>query len=558
MAQITYYAPAGVTSINLSDGSVAVVRDGKITAEMRFRNDLESAGCSAAAPRDVVSTGTGSVVIATGNYSSGVQMIAIGDSMTARDEGTRASGQNGPRSDGIYNSVQARMAGAIEIAGIYATGGYTIEQVAATHLPKALASAAPIVGVFCGVNNIIGSAEDGDAVFTKLHNLLLLPLLQAGKQIVVGTMCYSADMTAAGVASMRRFNALVRGLKGKYPSNVRVADFNSVMSAADGTRLMTPLAFYDDNTHQSTEGAVAMSGKVAEALAEFGVYPMGGFVRSINSDEWSIDQYGISPNPRVLGVNASGTNKYSNGTGASGSGPDSWNVGCSGTTTAVVNGSEIAVTIGAAGNVCNINPAQNGNFRLRGTDATYMQRGNTTAYRQGEVRVFSTGQFFRCKVAGTTGASEPSSLPSVIGNTVVDGSVTWLLMPDITAANARIRLVTDFEVLSQSGQIAIFQQIEHYGSGYSAITEGVPLYDLQTGTYIATTSSMQNVLGPLSTDSTKGCAAWPTRQTLSYKTPWHRIPASTHWLLPKFRVGGAAGATATIRILGCEVELAMD
>lgn len=55
MAQITYYAPAGVTSINLSDGSLAVVRDGKITADEKFCNELQAAGCTAGQKNAVTS-----------------------------------------------------------------------------------------------------------------------------------------------------------------------------------------------------------------------------------------------------------------------------------------------------------------------------------------------------------------------------------------------------------------------------------------------------------------------------------------------------------------------
>lgn len=52
MSQITYYAPAGVTSINLSDGSRAVVVNGQITVDSKFRNELETAGCTANAETD--------------------------------------------------------------------------------------------------------------------------------------------------------------------------------------------------------------------------------------------------------------------------------------------------------------------------------------------------------------------------------------------------------------------------------------------------------------------------------------------------------------------------
>lgn len=56
MAQITYYAPAGVTSINLSDGSVKKVVDGKFEADSSFRPELERAGFSGGGVADVMST----------------------------------------------------------------------------------------------------------------------------------------------------------------------------------------------------------------------------------------------------------------------------------------------------------------------------------------------------------------------------------------------------------------------------------------------------------------------------------------------------------------------
>lgn len=43
---ITYNAPAGVTSVNLPDGSIAVVKNGQITVDAKWRNELEAAGCS--------------------------------------------------------------------------------------------------------------------------------------------------------------------------------------------------------------------------------------------------------------------------------------------------------------------------------------------------------------------------------------------------------------------------------------------------------------------------------------------------------------------------------
>lgn len=82
MAQITYYAPAGVTSINLSDGSRAVVVDGQITVDSKFRNELEAAGCSANAKTDnavrFTKTVTGGIELSAGLAALGYLTNEIG------------------------------------------------------------------------------------------------------------------------------------------------------------------------------------------------------------------------------------------------------------------------------------------------------------------------------------------------------------------------------------------------------------------------------------------------------------------------------------------------
>lgn len=47
MAQIQFFAPAGVTSINLPDGNTIAVRNGSITADEKFCNELQAAGFTA-------------------------------------------------------------------------------------------------------------------------------------------------------------------------------------------------------------------------------------------------------------------------------------------------------------------------------------------------------------------------------------------------------------------------------------------------------------------------------------------------------------------------------
>ncbi|QDP44848.1 hypothetical protein SEA_ARAXXI_29 [Microbacterium phage Araxxi] len=52
-------------------------------------------------------------------------------------------------------------------------------------------------------------------------------------------------------------------------------------------------------------------------------------------------------------------------------------------------------------------------------------RANTTAYSVGQKVTFSNGQTYTVSTAGTTGASQPATTGIDIGETLVDGGVTW-------------------------------------------------------------------------------------------------------------------------------------
>lgn len=59
-------------------------------------------------------------------------------------------------------------------------------------------------------------------------------------------------------------------------------------------------------------------------------------------------------------------------------------------------------------------------------DSWGTSRANTTAYAVGDIVKPATpnGHLYRCIIAGTSGGSPPT-FPTVSGNTVADGSVTW-------------------------------------------------------------------------------------------------------------------------------------
>ncbi len=75
----------------------------------------------------------------------------------------------------------------------------------------------------------------------------------------------------------------------------------------------------------------------------------------------------------------------------------------------------------------------------------------SSAYNVGDVVQATiqpaTGFFFRCTVAGTTSATEPF-WPTIIGNTTVDGTVTWMAVTILSG---------DFQAPNPSAIIELFE-----------------------------------------------------------------------------------------------------
>lgn len=63
-------------------------------------------------------------------------------------------------------------------------------------------------------------------------------------------------------------------------------------------------------------------------------------------------------------------------------------------------------------------------YGLWGAMATPAAWAATTAYAVGDIRRLSGGAYLRATVAGTSAAAAPSA-PDTVGDTVVDGTVTW-------------------------------------------------------------------------------------------------------------------------------------
>lgn len=535
---------------------------------LRYFNDAVAAGdvhYNAGVPYD----SRGALLIATTiGTKTALKGVAIGDSMTARDEGARASGLNGPRSDGINTIAEMLLGGSVEITGIYATGGYTIAQVATNHLPTALASDADVVFAMCGVNDCITLGSDtGATIYARLKTQIIDPIIASGKKLILGTITYSADMNAASRGAMVVCNNMIRALEGTI-QNLQIAETNGVMSAAlDGVRRTAPTACYDDNTHQNQAGAYWMAVEVVNAYKRHGALAGNGRCRKPVANA-----YGIATNPRIAGNNATGTNKTSLGTGISGTGPDGWTVNRSGSTNTAASSSvartdnqdglahQLEITLTAAGEPINVYPASGGALFIRGTGTTFQRQNSTATYIQGEVRRFTDGRMYKVVGLGTTAASEPGTLPTLAGDVVVDGTVIWMLLPDFVGdATWAMRFVADYQITAQSGLLAPIAQLRQYATGYAVLSSGVMHYDRTVDGFVAAGPSGSNfgvVYGPAGTNLSAGYNAVEQNKVITMRTPWARLHADTHIIEPQIRFAGAAGTTATVQILGAEIELA--
>ena len=143
--------------------------------------------------------------------------VAIGDSIAARDEGANTAGINGPLTWGVQTIAEMLLGGSLEVNGIYATGGYTVAQVASTHLPTALATDADIVYARCGVNDILAGTA-GATVYNAIKTTIIDPILAAGKHCIACTITYSTSMTAAQRGEMVVANNMLRALAGTHKS----------------------------------------------------------------------------------------------------------------------------------------------------------------------------------------------------------------------------------------------------------------------------------------------------------------------------------------------------
>jgi hypothetical protein len=489
----------------------------------------------------------------------------LGDSISSRDIPTTASGLNGPRADGMGFIAQMLSMGRLRLHTTRAVGGYTIEQIA-TLVPQIIADAPDRCVVLAGTNNTYGAVTPDPAatIFAALRNLILTPLLNAGIEVEVCTLPASASrsstITAVQHAAAKQLNQLIRALNGTNPGLI-VTDLCTVTEAASGANEGTDISLY-----VATEATYLHpndSGSMAMAAERWRISQMRGLAAHNPEVEALSSPYSLAANPRGNGNNATGTNKFTLGTGVTGTGPDGWNITRTGTSTAVVTPGavarddgrtgqliQVAATIVGAGEIINVFPVPGGAQYISGVSTSVHLRANLAAYVEGEIRKFTNSLYYKVVQPGTSAASEPGTLPTSIGGMVTDGTVIWMKIPELVPG-VWIRGIAELYFSAHAiGNVYALCQIRQYTAAFASLAAGI-VFEMDGTTYTAgnAAASWSVVQAPCGTGfNGYKVGLLPLNKPLRLQTAWMQIAPDCGIIEPSLRIIGAAGATATVQI----------
>lgn len=510
-----------------------------------------------------------SLVSAPGILASApiVTSARIGDSISTRDQPTVASGLNGPRADGIGFCGAMVSAGRVKVVTCRATGGFTIAQIAATHLPPALLDGTLMIDCLGGTNDCnVATPDAADVIFARLRDLLWLPIMAAGKVLRAYTIPPLGTATSAQRAAQQGVNVLIRAAQATYP-NMILVDMDTLFQSADGSNGGAVTNYYDPGdgtkTHPQDTGSMVVAMEGWRRLQQRGVSGLSGEGISLASP------YSLGTNPRGVGSNATTVNRTTLNAGVTGTGPHGWNFGRTGTASAVVTPGavaridgrdgqlvQVAFTGGAADDLVSVGPAYQGAIRLTGASSEDL-RQNLKLYAPGEVRRFSNGLCYKTLTLGTTAAAEPGSLPTAVGGLVTDATVTWMKVPEVVAGQW-VRTVAEFTVTAHATERVFFQALlRQYTSAFGNLAAGVAFVTAGTQYTAGSSASGQgSVFGP-SVTGNRGYypGSIPLNQLLRVESPWVQIASDGGILDPELRIISGASATATIQIAHLDLQL---
>lgn len=536
MAQITYYAPAGVTSINLSDGSRAVVVNGQITADEKFCNELQAAGCTAGQKNAVTTAALASINVASTDNS----VALLGDSITLRNQQGATANFN---AEGYFVVANMLMRQKYDLIGVYATSGYTIEQIAATHLPQIISSGAKTCFVLAGTNNAADALPE--TIFDKLTSLIWKPLRAAGINVWAATIPPNGTWTTAQSAKMAAVNDMIRAAKSTWPG-LRVADFWA--ATVDGLTGAPRANLFGDQIHPVARGGMYYARAIADSDADSVVK------KTARVSGGALDPYILSANPLAFGNNANGTNGTVIGTGGTGTGPNQWSVQsnnaattftCSGNNARspvdFIDGKalDVSATFGGDDHYIQIGA-------LNGADIYLDRAWSATTARVAGMLVRPTagrtGWQYKAVTSGTTGSSEPA-WPTSLGATVTDGTVTWMAIKDVAAGDI-YEMVVELVFSAMSGSVCPWMRVNFDTNAYDG--------SLRPGLIANGAIVLSNDANTYSPSLTIGTAIFdyvPLNEPIVIRSQPIVAPAGVvGHVAPIFRLYGKNGTTATFKV----------
>lgn len=493
----------------------------------------------------------------------------IGDSHSDNDVPVVASGRNGPGADGVGFISQMLTMGRLRLHTARATGGYTIQEIIATHLPQVIADSPGRVRVLAGTNNTYTATAPAAAAtsFALLRDGLWRPLLDLGFPVDACTppplASRTETVTAAQHSEAKQFVDLIRASEGLH-RNLQVVEQTTPLESASGANegLDTSLFVSTETTyaHWNDSGGMLESLAYCRALEKRGVTARGPERMGHTSP------YSLGANPRGAGNNASGTNKALLNTGVTGTGPDGWTFGRTGTSVAVVTPAavarddgqpgqlvQVAVTIGGAGETVNISPTTGGIQYISGSSTSVHLRNNSAAYIQGECRKFTNGLYYKVVQPGTSAGAEPGTLPTALGSYVTDGTVIWQKILELVPG-LWVKAVAELYFTAHSvGNIFPMAQLKQYTAAFGNLAAGVR-FEANNTIYTAGSagSSWGTVQGPTVTGHNGyKVGVLPLNKWLRVETPWVELAADCGIIEPSLRIIGGAAAQCTAQVGYC-------
>lgn len=287
----------------------------------------------------------------------GAKVSCLGDSITADAVLNNASDYSwrGIRFPTWLRTLSGRRLD-LSFAGIFATTGFTTQQIIATHLPNAVAYKAQITTVLCGTNNITFN-QTADQITADLVTIYTA-LRNAGAVVVACSIPprnVAAGLTATQLRTQAAVNLWIANYCAATPGML-FADTASALTDSTTGQAATGM-ISSDNLHPSPLGAYTMGQVVSTVVNSLLPARGGSFINPL--DVWNATE---NPGGNLISVGLmAGTGGTLTGTGTSGQVATGWSgvIQTPGTVTAAfskeadatgTNLERQVVTLGGTGN----------------------------------------------------------------------------------------------------------------------------------------------------------------------------------------------------------------